>query len=392
MLLAPGDSVSGKSSQYRIIREIGCGGLGCAYLATTPSGQEIVVKLPNPASSDGAEEARDRMEYEIKSLRELWDRGGHDCIVRYIDDGLFGVHPFVVEEYILGQRLDKIIKTEKYDQESALKICIKLQEAVDFMNSAHFFYRDWFGDNTVIRASGEPVIIDFGTMKYGKPKDNVTRVLKCGNAPEVKDGNLHETSDSYSVASTLFAMMIGTTDLDGYTDRDLRFIKKPSDIVKCDEWLGEVLNCLLRPDPSDRGFENSAQVLEALRERRFPPSLQAKLIAGGKVCSLGTTKEHSIGREETCDVFVDDSECYMSESHAKIYYESSKGSWIIEDAASLNGTVVKRGTDPLSVVFSGEAHRSFGPRSFVLQDRDVIGLCYDGDRGRIHRTITFRSK
>lgn len=382
-------------NEYTIKDKIGEGGLGVVYSARSQTGEEVVVKIPSPRQNLIL--ATEKLNVEISVLRDLWQKlGGNNYIVRYVNSGNLGAQPLLVEDYIHGVTLEgKIDRDGRLDQATAVDICVRILEAVKFMHSSNIIHRDLCPDNIMLRAGSlAPVIIDLGTCKMGFVVGNVTAIHgKQHIAPEVQAGGLSYTSDLYSVAASLFSAITGKMDLSGYmtpTSRGARFVNRPSVLAKCEPWLGAILDGCLEFDPARRRFQTADELISALRAKSLPPIVsRCTLVVRGNAYPLDPLREYAVGREG--DIPVPDPERYISRVHSKLTYDVSRGSWVITDDSSRNGTIVRRG-QATNIVFTGTATEHgppSGSRRMVLQDGDVIGLAYSPSKGTYYTDVEF---
>jgi len=391
-MLRSGEKVCGR---YTIVREISSGGLGIIYLGKDDySNQDVVIKVPRYDAYPMI--AEEKLRVEINVLKDLWSHGGHKGIVRYISDCQIGSIPVLVEEYISGESLDKKIDREgPIEQSEAISVCLKILDAVGYFQSLGLVHRALGPDDIMLRNSSlsDPVIIDFGTAKKGYIHMSKGTIIlgKPFIAPEVTQGGYCYSSDLYSVAAILLAMIAGTTDIENFFQSTTilgQFLGPilRSDIksqLKCDSWIFDLLKEELQPDPNKRKYKTAQEMINALKGIPIKiPTGQASLIVLGRRYTLDPTKTYTIGSDSSRDIYIPDPVPYVSRYHAKIFYDSYERSWIIIDDSSTNGTVVIRGGQ-VNEVFTGKAPQkgARGPKKFKLQDGDIIGLAWSQTKG-----------
>ena len=151
--------------QYRVVRELGRGGMGVVFLAERTDGEFhklVAIKLLPP---DAEESAVQRFRRERQILADL----EHPNIARLMDGGTLDGQPYVVMEYVEGQSLRKILTAQ-----GALplkKVRVIAQQLCAGLEAAHqrgIVHRDIKPENLIIsERDGEPraKILDFGVAK-----------------------------------------------------------------------------------------------------------------------------------------------------------------------------------------------------------------------------------
>ncbi|MCL2660419.1 MAG: serine/threonine-protein kinase [Acidobacteriaceae bacterium] len=200
---------------YRIVREIGHGGMGAVYLAERADGafkKSVAVKVLqwNMASSTLAE--RFRQERQIlagldhPNIASLHDGG-------VTEDGL----PYLVMDYIDGEPLLDWCKDKSVQERIHLfqQIC----SAVQYAHQHLVIHRDLKPDNILVDKSGTPKLLDFGIAKI---LDEQMQVSAGGNttayrpftprysSPEQVEGQPVSTvTDVYGLGMILYEMLTG---------------------------------------------------------------------------------------------------------------------------------------------------------------------------------------
>ncbi|MDO8863112.1 serine/threonine-protein kinase [Haliea sp. E1-2-M8] len=217
--MAEGDA----AGAYRILEKIGQGGMGTVYLAARADDeyqQRVAVKVINRLAGDNADIQR-RFQDERQILANLQ----HPNIVRLLDGGsLADGSPFLVMEYVHGERIDAWCKRENLSVDKILVLFAKVCHAVQHAHQNLVVHRDLKPSNIVIGADGEPKLMDFGIAKLLKPEGDASdpptelgnRVLTPMYAsPEQLNGNAVSTlSDVYSLGVILHELLVGQRPFD----------------------------------------------------------------------------------------------------------------------------------------------------------------------------------
>jgi serine/threonine protein kinase len=155
--LQPGQTLS----HYRLVEEIGKGGMGVVWKADdTKLGRQVAVKiLPAEFSQDSQRLAR--FDREAKLLAAL----NHPNIASiYGLEHTDGVH-FLVLELIPGQSLAEALKDGPLPVEEALDVCRQVAEGLEAAHEAGVIHRDLKPGNVRVTPDGKAKVLDFGLAK-----------------------------------------------------------------------------------------------------------------------------------------------------------------------------------------------------------------------------------
>ena len=164
----PGDELTNGSigqqiGVYKIVSELGYGGMGAVYLAERVDGkfsQRVALKLLKRELNTAS--LRQRFEQERQILASL----EHPNIARLLDAGTTddGV-PYFAMEYVEGLPLDKFCVERELDLTARLKLFNKVCDAVAFAHQNLIVHRDLKPSNIIVTADGNPKLLDFGDRK-----------------------------------------------------------------------------------------------------------------------------------------------------------------------------------------------------------------------------------
>lgn len=200
---------------YRIVREIGRGGMGTVFLALRNDGefrQEVALKVISSAYL-GVENLR-RFRQERQILAAL----NHPNIARLLDGGVTedGL-PYIVMEYVDGKRLLDHAETEELSFVERLRLFVKICDAVAYSHRNLVVHRDLKPSNILVTAEGEPKLLDFGLAKMlsvdsevEQTKSNFRALTPAYASPEHLRGETITTaSDVYSLGVALYELLTG---------------------------------------------------------------------------------------------------------------------------------------------------------------------------------------
>ena len=201
---------------YRIVRELGRGGMGAVYLAARADDEfqkEVAIKLLKRGTDTNEVVRRFRAEREILARLE------HPHIARLLDggttdDGL----PYFVMEYVVGARVTDYCFALNLDVSERLRLFIKICSAVQFAHQNLIVHRDLKPANILVTAEGEPKLLDFGIARLVAPESENAqhtihaerRLTPAYASPEQVRGDAVTTvSDVYSLGALLYELLTG---------------------------------------------------------------------------------------------------------------------------------------------------------------------------------------
>ncbi len=202
--------------RYRLVREVGRGGMGAVYLAERADGafsQQVAIKVIQHGTP--TEFILNRFRRERQILANL----RHPNIVRLLDGGATeGDAPYLVMEYVEGQPIDIYCVTRDLSLRDRLELFRKVCAAVQFAHQNLVVHRDLKPSNILVTEDGTPKLLDFGIAKLLDPENPTSKTeLTAMRAmtpeyasPEQISGEAITTaSDVYSLAVVLYLLLTG---------------------------------------------------------------------------------------------------------------------------------------------------------------------------------------
>ena len=157
---------------YALIRPLGHGGMGMVYLARRADEEFekfVAIKFARRAFASGALLRR------FKTERRILARFEHPHIARLLDAGATDDgEPFVVMEYVEGERLDRYAEEHNLTTEQRLTLFVQVCDAVQYAHRNLVVHRDLKPANILVTSSGEPKLLDFGIAKLMEDEEGDT--------------------------------------------------------------------------------------------------------------------------------------------------------------------------------------------------------------------------
>jgi eukaryotic-like serine/threonine-protein kinase len=199
---------------YRVIGEIGHGGMGVVYLAERDDGlysRRVAIKV---VSGIGSSELirRFRMEREILAALD------HPNIARLVDAGIEdGGIPYLVMELVEGRPLNAYCEDRKPDTAARCRLFMTICRAVHYAHQHLVIHRDLKPSNILVSDDGVPKLLDFGIAKLlsadqraDEPPTSLLVLTPAYASPEQMLGKpLTTASDVYSLGVLLYELLAG---------------------------------------------------------------------------------------------------------------------------------------------------------------------------------------
>ncbi|QQS41646.1 MAG: protein kinase [Acidobacteriota bacterium] len=199
---------------YRIVREIGRGGMGAVFLGERDDGafqQRVAIKIIRQSVVDSLSKSRFRSEQQILAALS------HPNIAKLFDGGITDEgEPYLVMEFVAGEALSDHINGKQPSIEEKLVLFLKVCSAVSYAHRNLIIHRDLKPSNIMVRPDGEPVLLDFGLAKIldpaaGSEDRTQTRFLALTPnyaSPEQFEGkNVSTLADVYSLGVVLYELL-----------------------------------------------------------------------------------------------------------------------------------------------------------------------------------------
>jgi len=255
---------------YRILNEIGEGGMGTVYLSEYPHYGLFAIKSLAPQLSQDRN-FRERFFKEGDILFSL----RHDNIVQAYTILEENNNLFLVMEYVDGGDLQTLIERQgSFSEPEALSIFNDVLRGLNYAHSRGVIHRDVKPSNILLNKNGTAKIMDFGIALTAGGRRLTKTGLTLGTpqymSPEqiTRPKQLDHRTDVYSMGIVLYEMLAGKVPFDGKTDFEIKqkqVNEPPPDIrlivSDISNMLANVLNKALEKEPDNR-FDGCGQFLE----------------------------------------------------------------------------------------------------------------------------------
>jgi serine/threonine-protein kinase len=198
---------------YRLIREIGRGGMGTVWLAERADEAyqaQVAIKMVRGALFDSDLLARFRSERQI--LAQLQ----HPAIARLLDGGeTADGTPYLVMEYVAGESLTAYATRARLPLRERLHCFLRVCEAVQYAHASLVVHRDIKPSNILVGTDGAPRLLDFGIAKPLASSDPETTLLSRRLTPayaspeQLRGERLTVATDVYSLGVVLYELLAG---------------------------------------------------------------------------------------------------------------------------------------------------------------------------------------
>ena len=211
------DRQGSRVGAYRLLHEIGHGGMGRVYLAERADEEyshKVAIKIVRSDLTSPAILQRFRMERQILANLE------HPGIARLLDGGATDTGtPYLVMEYVDGVSVDRFCKERTLSIPDTLKLFRRICSAVSYAHRNLVVHRDIKPANVLVTTEGLPRLLDFGIAKVLDSDSGVAAETRQSDrvmtpeyaSPEQVLGNpVAVPSDIFMLGLLLYELLSGT--------------------------------------------------------------------------------------------------------------------------------------------------------------------------------------
>ncbi len=294
---------------YRIIKEIGSGGMGEVYLAKDQIlDRHVAVKILNEEFS-GDESNLTRFIHEAQAASAL----SHPNILVIHEIGASAEAHFIVSEYVEGETLRTICQDNALKLSEILDISIQIAGALSVAHKAHLIHRDIKPENIMLRPDGYVKILDFGLAKLIEEKNRsflgieektlrqnqtakglILGTVNYMSPEQAKGEDVDERTDIFSFGVLMYEMIAGRTPFGGDSMSEtfanlITTEPQPlsSLVDKLPDELPRIVSKMLRKNRDER-FQTMKGLLAELKNLKENLTIDEKLERAGSPGALDT--------------------------------------------------------------------------------------------------------
>jgi len=204
---------------YRLMKELGQGGMGVVYLAEQTSlNRMVALKMLNGA---GHAEAEARMRQEAAALARV----SHPNVVSVYEVGEADGRTYFAIEYLAGGSLEDRLSVQLYAPRDAAVLLRTIANAIQVIHDRGLLHCDLKPANVLLAEDGTPKVADFGLARLLNDDQRQTRTgtirgTPCYMPPEQADGLLGSFGpavDVYALGGILYEVLTGRPPFLGST-------------------------------------------------------------------------------------------------------------------------------------------------------------------------------
>ncbi len=243
---------------YELVGRLGEGGMGTVYLATSPTGVQVAVKVVR-ADLAPDDEFRRRFRSEVARARQV----PPFCTAEVLDADPDAEHPYLVVEYVDGPTLAEVVDERGPLTAANLhSVAIGVATALTAIHGAGVIHRDLKPRN-VLLAPGTPKVIDFGIARAieGTNTGNTSPEFMMGTVAYMAPERFSDDEVPLTAAADIFAWGgvvayagTGRTPFGGDSAPATagRILTQQPDLSGLSDPLRELVAYALQKNPADR--------------------------------------------------------------------------------------------------------------------------------------------
>jgi len=292
---------------YRIVEEIGRGGMGEIYRAVRADGQytkEVAVKLVRGGLDTASVLERFRTERQILATLD------HPNIARLLDGGTTedGI-PYLVMELIEGTRIDLFCDEHKLSITRRLQLFRQVCAAVQYAHQRLVIHRDIKPSNILVTKESVPKLLDFGIAKILDPASGGATTIERPMTPEyaspeqIRGEPITTASDVYSLGVVLYQLLTGRSPYPGDTRSSHELAR-----AVCETDPGRPSVVVLQPQPARAGEPVAPPTPEQVSNTRegSPAKLHRRLAGDLDDVALMALRKEPGRRYASVEQFAED--------------------------------------------------------------------------------------
>ena len=257
------------AGKYRIIEEVGHGGMGIVYKAEDLKlKRSVALKFLPPHLMDSPE-LKERFLIEAQAAAAL----SHPNICVIHEVGESSEHPYMAMEYVEGETLRDKIHKGPLKSEEALAIVVQVASGLAEAHRKGIIHRDIKSANIMVTNKGQAKVMDFGLAKLrggsSLTKSQTTLGTVAYMSPEQARGDsLDQRTDIWSLGVVLYELLAGKLPFRGDHDQTVIYSilqKEPESLTKLRPGLAPELDHVVLQALTKKAVDRY-RTMEELRE------------------------------------------------------------------------------------------------------------------------------
>jgi serine/threonine protein kinase/Tfp pilus assembly protein PilF len=256
-VMKPGTIIAGK---YRIVEEIGQGGMGIVYKAEDLKLKRFVALKFLPPHLMNLPELKERFLIEAQAAAAL--NHPNICVIHEVGES--EDRSFIAMEFVEGETLRDRLRKGPLKAEDALTIAVQIAAGLGEAHRKGIIHRDIKSANIMVTAKGQAKVMDFGLAKLqggsSLTRSQTTLGTVAYMSPEqARGGDMDRRTDIWSLGVVLYEMLTAKLPFRGDHDQAVIYSilhDEPGSLKKTDpdtaSGLDEIVGQALAKKPADR--------------------------------------------------------------------------------------------------------------------------------------------
>jgi predicted Ser/Thr protein kinase/predicted esterase len=263
------------AGKYRILEEIGHGGMGVVYKAEDLKLKRCVALKVLPAHLMDSPELKERFLIEAQAAAAL--NHPNICVIHEVGES--EGRPYIAMEYVEGETLRDRVKNGPLPVRVATEIAIQVADGLDSAHDRGIIHRDIKSANIMITGKGQAKIMDFGLAKVKEgpllTREGTTLGTVAYMSPEQAQGEaVDHRSDIWSLGVVMYEMLSGALPFKGEREASILYSvvhenPKPLRALKPDvpQELQQIVDRSLKKKPEAR-YGSTVELLKDVKDYR----------------------------------------------------------------------------------------------------------------------------
>lgn len=249
--------------KYKIIEQVGHGGMGQVYLAERNDQQfeqKVAVKCFSP------EEVKENFFENFRNEQQFLANLNHAGIAHILDGGVTddGIH-YIIMEYVDGLPIDEYLKNHQLSIQEKIKLYLSICEAINYAHNRLILHLDIKPSNILVNREGQVKLLDFGiAQKIGtKLQKHTHKATPFYAAPEqIKMGDITTATDIFQLGVLFHIVLTSKNPLNPHEknpyDREVILSNSaPKELIS-------IIKVCLRESSEDRYVSVSALIQDVI--------------------------------------------------------------------------------------------------------------------------------